>query len=147
MIFRLQQSLLPAALAIAAFGQATHPITGRPIAPVMGMSGADWLERAERVSEEAPDLAVDALDIKPGMTIADIGAGVGYLTVRLAKRTGPTGKVYANDIQPGMLERLKKNLEANRLANVEAVLGTETDPRLPPSAIDLVLLVDVYHEF
>ena len=147
MIFRLQQSLLPAALAIAAFGQATHPITGRPIAPVMGMSGADWLERAERVSEEAPGLAVDALDIKPGMTIADIGAGVGYLTVRLAKRTGPTGKVYANDIQPGMLERLKKNLEANRLANVEAVLGTETDPRLPPSAIDLVLLVDVYHEF
>jgi ubiquinone/menaquinone biosynthesis C-methylase UbiE len=147
MIFRLQRFLiLPAALAIAAYGQATHPVTGRPIATVMGMGGADWLERTERVSEEAPDRALDALDIKPGTTVADVGAGVGYLTVRLAKRVGPTGKVYANDIQPGMLERLKKNIEANRLANVETVLGTETDPRLPPSAIDLVLLVDVYHE-
>jgi len=138
---------LPAALAIAAFGQATHPVTGRVIAPVMGMSGAGWLERAERDSEEAPDVALDALGIQPGMTIADVGAGVGYLTVRLAKRVGPTGRVYANDIQPGMIERLKKNLAAHRLSNVETILATETDPRLPPSAMDLVLLVDVYHEF
>lgn len=147
MIARLRFFILPAAFAVAAFAQATHPLTGRPIASVMGMSGAGWLERAERDSEEAPDRALDLLGIKPGMIVADVGAGVGYLTVRLAKRVGPSGKVYANDIQPGMLDRLKKNLQAHRLANVETVLGTETDPRLPSSAIDLVLLVDVYHEF
>lgn len=134
-------------LAPAVLPQAAHPVTGRPIAPVMGMDGADWLERAERDSEEAPDLALDALDIKPGMTIADVGAGVGYLTVRMAKRVGPEGKIYANDIQPGMIERLRRQLAEKRLTNVELVLGTETDPRLPPNAIDLVLLVDVYHEF
>jgi ubiquinone/menaquinone biosynthesis C-methylase UbiE len=127
--------------------QSVHPVTGRQIAGVMGIGGADWLVRSERESEEAPDTALDAIGIRKGSVVADIGAGVGYFTWRMAERTGPEGKVYANDIQPAMLERLKKNMAARGLANVETVLGTEDDPRLPPDRIDLVLLVDVYHEF
>lgn len=132
---------------VAAFSQATHPVTGREIAPVMGMGGAPWLVRPEREMEEAPERALDAIGIKKGDTVADIGAGVGYFTWRLAERVGPTGKVYANDIQSPMLEQLKKNIAARGLTNVVAVLGAEDDPKLPTAAIDLVLLVDVYHEF
>src|SRR3981081_822078 len=78
----------------AAFAQTEHPVTGRKIAPVMGMGGADWLERPESEGEESPEKMLDALEIKPGQTVADVGAGVGYLTLRIARRTGPTGKVY-----------------------------------------------------
>jgi ubiquinone/menaquinone biosynthesis C-methylase UbiE len=127
--------------------QGQHPITGRRVAPVMGMGGADWLVRAEREQEEQPDLALDRIGIRPGMKVADIGAGVGYFTLRLARRVGATGKVYANDIQPQMLDRLKENLGKANLGNVEMILGTEDDPRLPAGMMDLVLLVDVYHEF
>ena len=127
--------------------QATHPITGRTIAGVMGAGGADWLERPERQKEEHPDKALDALAIKPGMTVADIGAGTGYMSLRMAQRVGPSGKVYANDIQPEMLELLRENAQAAHVSNVETVLGTETDPKLPAGQMDLVLLVDVYHEF
>jgi len=131
----------------AALAQQLHPVTGRPIAQVMGVGGADWLERSEREMEEAPDVALDALNIRRGSTVADIGAGVGYLTWRLAERVGPQGKVYANDIQAGMLKRLRDNMAARHIANVETVLGAEDDPKLPADKIDLALLVDVYHEF
>src|ERR1051325_2407176 len=94
------------ALPLLTFAQDTHPVTGRKIAPVMGMGGADWLVRSERETEESPDAALDAIRIRKGDVIADIGAGVGYFTWRMAERTGPEGKVYANDIQPEMLERL-----------------------------------------
>lgn len=127
--------------------QSEHPLTGRRIAPVMGLAGADWLERSERESEEAPEAALDALDIKKGMTIADVGAGVGYVTLRLARRVGPTGLVYANDIQPEMLAKVKEKYERQKLTNIQTVLGTEADPKLPPEAMDIVLLIDVYHEF
>ncbi len=127
--------------------QDAHPVSGREIAPVMGMGGADWLVRPERIAEEAPDKALDAIGLKKGDVVADIGAGVGYFSWRMAERVGATGKVYANDIQPGMIEQLKKNVAARGLANVEPVLGTEVDPKLPPAAIDMALLVDVYHEF
>lgn len=127
--------------------QSPHPHTGRKPAGVMGMGGAEWLVRPERGAEEAPELALDAIGIVRGSTVADVGAGVGYFTWRLAERVGPEGKTYANDIQPGMLERLRANIAGRKLANVEFVLGTEDDPRLPNGAIDLVLLVDVYHEF
>ncbi len=129
------------------FSQQEHPLTGRRIAPVMGVGGAEWLERAEREREEAPEAAVDALGLRAGMTVADVGAGSGYFTLRLARRVAPNGKVYASDIQPAMLELLRKRVEKEKLAIVEPVLGTETDPRLPAGRIELALLVDVYHEF
>jgi SAM-dependent methyltransferase len=138
--------LLSAASAALAF-QATHPITGRRIAGVMGVGGADWLERPERETEEQPDKALDALGLKPGMIVADIGAGTGYMSLRMAKRVGPTGKVYANDLQPEMLRMLRENAAEAHLTNVETVLGAEADPKLPKGQMDLVLLVDVYHEF
>jgi ubiquinone/menaquinone biosynthesis C-methylase UbiE len=134
-------------LCLGLWAEQVHPVTGRRIAPVMSTGGADWLVRPEREAEEAPDAALDAIGIARGATVADVGAGAGYFTWRLAERVGPSGKVYANDIQPAMLELLRKNIEARHLANVEPLLGVEDDPRLPVGRIDLVLLVDVYHEF
>ena len=131
---------------VAAFAQETHPATGRAIAPVMGVGGADWLVRSERGTEEHPDQALDAIALAKGDVAADIGAGVGYFTWRMAERVGPTGKVYANDIQPAMLEKLRKNVAARGLNNVIPILGTADDPKLPPGKLDLALLVDVYHE-
>ena len=127
--------------------QSEHPLTGRHIAPVMGASGADWLERSTREREEQPELALDLMGIQKGMTIADVGAGTGYYSLRIARRVGPTGKVYANDIQPEMLEKLRTNARHAGLNNIETVLGSEADPKLPAGKIDMVLLVDVYHEF
>jgi SAM-dependent methyltransferase len=129
-----------------AYGQAEHPITGRKIAPTMGMGGADWLERSDRESEEHPEAALDALELKKGMIVADVGAGVGYFSIRMARRVGPSGKVYANDIQPEMLSRLQERLDSEHVTNVETVLGTQSDPKLPAGKLDLILLVDVYHE-
>jgi ubiquinone/menaquinone biosynthesis C-methylase UbiE len=125
----------------------THPISGRTYALPMGVAGADWLDRAERQEEERPDLALKAIGVAAGSTVADIGAGSGYFTMRLARVVGPAGRVYANDLQPGMLALLRRRVELEQLSNVELVLGTETDPKLPPASIDLALLVDVYHEF
>lgn len=130
-----------------AWAQAEHPVTGRPIAPVMGVGGAGWLDREEREREEAPAAAVEALGVQRGMTIADVGAGTGYFSIRLARLVGPSGKVYANDIQPEMLERLRSRAQREGLGNIETVLGSESDPKLPTGRMDLVLLVDVYHEF
>jgi ubiquinone/menaquinone biosynthesis C-methylase UbiE len=113
----------------------------------MGAAGADWLDRSERETEEKPEAALDALRIRPGMTIADVGAGTGYMSLRMAARTGPTGKVYAEDIQPEMLQLLRRNEARAGIANVETVLGTESDPKLPAGKMDLILLADVYHEF
>src|SRR5690348_1028052 len=104
-MFRVLALLL--ALCVSTVGQQVHPVTGRHIAPVMGVGGADWLVRPEREAEEAPDTALDAIGIARGSTVADVGAGVGYFTWRLAQRVGPTGKVYANDIQPAMLDELR----------------------------------------
>jgi len=126
---------------------AKHPVSGRKIAGVMGMSGADWLVRPEREAEEQPEKALDALNLKPGMVVADIGAGVGYMSLRMAKRVGPTGKVYANDLQPEMLAKLNENAAKSKINNVVTVLGDVADPKLPANTMDLVLLVDVYHEF
>jgi ubiquinone/menaquinone biosynthesis C-methylase UbiE len=138
---------VPIILILLLLAQATHPLTGRQIAPVMGAAGAGWLERPEREAEEAPEKALDAVGIRAGMVVADVGAGTGYMSLRMARRVGPTGKVYANDLQPEMLQKLRANSQREKLSNVETVQGTEADPRLPPNTMDLVLLVDVYHEF
>jgi predicted methyltransferase len=126
--------------------QGRHPISGRLIAPVMGVGGAGWLERPEREAEEEPGRAVEALDLRPGMTVADIGAGSGYYTVRLARKVGAEGKVYATDIQPGMLSIVQRRAATEKLTNIVAVLGAGDDPKLPPGSLDLALMVDVYHE-
>ena len=104
----LGSGLLAVVLAagLAAQTPGVHPISGRRYAPVMGYQGAPWLERSEREEEEAPDVALNVLKIPKGASVADIGAGSGYITVRLAARVGPTGRVFANDVQPQMLNML-----------------------------------------
>jgi ubiquinone/menaquinone biosynthesis C-methylase UbiE len=112
----------------------------------MGVGGAAWLERPERESEEAPTKAIDALELTEGMVVADIGAGSGYYTARMAKKVGPRGRVYATDIQPGMIALLDRRIKDEGLTNVTTILGGMEDPGLPPRAIDLAIMVDVYHE-
>lgn len=124
---------------------AVHPLTGRQIAGVA--TDARWLDRTERQQEEAPEQALALIGLRPGMVVADVGAGSGYMTTRIARIVGPGGKVYANDIQPAMLRIVQAKTQAEHLANVEVVLGSDVDARLPENAIDLALLVDVYHEF
>lgn len=124
-----------------------HPISGRRYAMVMGFGGADWLERPERDWEENPNVAVELLNLKKGMVVADVGAGTGYFSVRMARKVGPEGKVYASDLQEPMLQRLARNAAREKIRNIETVLATESDPRLPAGALDLILMVDVYHEF
>jgi SAM-dependent methyltransferase len=140
--------LLAAVLAAGLAAQApdVHPISGRRYAPVMGYQGAPWLERGEREEEEAPDVALDVLKISKGASVADIGAGSGYITVRLAARVGPGGRVFANDVQPQMLNILARRLERAKITNVTLIEGTFDDPRLPPASVDLAIMVDVYHE-
>ena len=123
-----------------------HPVSGRVYALPMGVAGAPWLDRAERELEEDPDLAMRLLRIQRGSSVADLGAGSGYFTVRLARAVGNTGKVYAVDIQQGMLDLLQRAVAKERLTNVIPVLGAPDDPRLPAESLDLVLMVDVYHE-
>ena len=113
----------------------------------MGVDGAPWLTRPERIEEEDPDRMLSSLGIKKGWVVADIGAGVGYHTWRLAGLVGTSGKVIAEDIQPGMITLLQKNIADRKLKNVEIVLGTQADPKLPNNTVDLALMVDVYHEF
>jgi predicted methyltransferase len=119
---------------------------GRAIAPAMSYLGADWLERDERDSLEQPDKVLTTLNIAPGSTVADIGAGTGYYSLRLAKKVGPQGRVLATDIQPEMLSRLRDNMKKTGLTNIEPILCTPTDAKLPAGQLDLALMVDVYHE-
>jgi ubiquinone/menaquinone biosynthesis C-methylase UbiE len=138
--------VLAVSVSVAAQQTGAHPLSGRRFAQTMGVEGADWLDRAERDMEEDPDHAIDVLKIAKGSIVADIGAGSGYMTSKLAKKVGPEGKVFANDIQPGMIELLNKRLAKSKITNVTPILGTQDDPRLPIDALDLVLMVDVYHE-
>jgi ubiquinone/menaquinone biosynthesis C-methylase UbiE len=124
-----------------------HPVSGRVFALPMGVQGAPWLDRREREDEENPDLAMRLIRVQRGATVADLGAGSGYFTTRLARAVGNTGKVYAVDIQQGMLDLLQKAVARERLTNVVPVLGAVNDPKLPAESLDLVLMVDVYHEF
>ncbi len=120
---------------------------GREIAQVMGHQAADWLERPEREKEEQPSKLIDALKVKPGEVIADIGAGSGYYAFRLSKLIGPKGKILAVDIQPEMLDIIRKRMKERHVTNIEPVQGTITDPKLPANSVDTILMVDVYHEF
>jgi ubiquinone/menaquinone biosynthesis C-methylase UbiE len=130
--------------------EAPKPLTkymGRRIALPMSYHGIPWLNRPERIQEENPEEMLEQLDVKPGMTVCDMGCGDGYYTIELAKRVGPTGKVIAVDIQPEMLQELSRRCERGNLKNVDMVLGLPHDPKLPVGQVDLILMVDVYHEF
>ncbi len=119
---------------------------GREIARVMGWQGASWLERGERQREERTDLLVPALELKAGMTVADVGAGTGYFTWRMAQAVAPGGQVYASDVQPQMIALLKRAMGERGVGNVVPVQASVQDAGLKPASLDLALLVDVYHE-
>jgi ubiquinone/menaquinone biosynthesis C-methylase UbiE len=120
---------------------------GRQIAQTMSFHGAPWLIRSERELEERPSEAIQQLDLKPGMVVCDLGCGNGYYSLSMAKLVAPMGKVLAVDIQPEMLHMLELRAKEEGVDNIEPILGTVADPKLPPDSVDLVLLVDVYHEF
>jgi ubiquinone/menaquinone biosynthesis C-methylase UbiE len=134
-------------LLVACVAAEPNSYMGRPIAQTMGAAGAAWLTRPERVAEEDPDQLHRVLALKPGQTACDVGAGNGYHTLRMARAVGPTGKVVATDIQAAMLGKLRARAEAAGIDNVELRASTPTDANLPAGGCDVVLLVDVYHEF
>jgi ubiquinone/menaquinone biosynthesis C-methylase UbiE len=153
MTWPLTRALIVAAgISLAApvllLGQAgtAHPVSGRIIAGVMGHEGAPWLDRPEREAEERPSRAIQDLKLEPGMVVADFGAGSGYYTERLARAVGPTGRVLAVDLQPEMLQMVGTRAKKLGLTNIELVRSTPDDPHLPPGVVDLILMVDVYHE-
>jgi ubiquinone/menaquinone biosynthesis C-methylase UbiE len=119
---------------------------GRQIAHVMGHEGASWLERSGRRQEEGTDLLLKELQLKPTDVVADIGAGTGFFSFQLAKKV-PKGQVLAVDIQPEMITALQANKRRFKVSNVRPVLGTTTSPALPADSVDVVLIVDAYHEF
>lgn len=152
---------VPALLAKSAESPSTQPVytttrpssdgigkvyMGREIARVMSHEGADWLERPEREAEEAPSKAIKMMDLKPSDVVADVGAGTGYFSFRIAKHV-PQGKVLAEDIDPDMIKDLKRAIAERHVTNVEPVQGTIEDPKLPENGVDVVLFVDAYHEF
>jgi SAM-dependent methyltransferase len=119
---------------------------GREIAFVMGHQAADWLNRPGRIAEERPDEVVENMGLEPDQVVADIGAGSGYFSFRIAKLV-PQGKVLAVDIQPEMLALIEEQKARDKVTNVEGVLGKVDDPNLPPNSIDAAIMVDAYHEF
>lgn len=120
---------------------------GRTIAPTMTYHGADWLTRKEREQEEHCKTLLKALNVKPGQAVCDMGCGNGFYTLRLAKLVGKQGRVLAVDVQSEMLHLLDLRAKQSRFENIEPIQGTLTDPKLPEGEVDLILLVDVYHEF
>ncbi len=119
---------------------------GRPIADVMSWEGAEWLFRETRVEEEQPEAMLEALKITPGATVADVGAGAGYHSIRMARKVGPKGRVLASDVQPEMLRMLQANARTAGVNNIKSIRATQTDTKLPEGEVDLILMVDVYHE-
>jgi ubiquinone/menaquinone biosynthesis C-methylase UbiE len=139
------QAIVPPVADTAVQAAPAPAAPARKPANVMSHEGAAWLEREGREEAERPDIVMAAMDLRPGLTVAEIGAGTGWYTRRIAPAVAP-GKVYAVDIQPEMLELLKTKYSPG-IPNIVTVLGTDTDPRLPAGSVDRMLMVDVYHEF
>ncbi len=137
----------PAAQQGTQHGIRTEPPPRQPAQVLSYEGGADWLEREGREDIEKPGIVLRAMNLKDGDVVADLGAGTGFYTRRLARAVAPTGRAWANDIQPEMLDRLKELAAKEGIANIVTVVGTETDPKLPKGTFDWILLVDVYHEF
>jgi ubiquinone/menaquinone biosynthesis C-methylase UbiE len=153
---RLLATVVAVVLALSGFAQEKSaddvppPLTeykGRMIAQTMHYTGAEWLIRDEREREERCSLMLAKLGVKPGMNVCDMGCGNGFYTIKMAKMVGKNGQVYAVDIQPEMLVKLKQRAKIAKVENYTPILGSTTDPKLPKGKIDLILLVDVYHEF
>lgn len=141
--------LLLAALNLPA-QEVPPPLTeymGRQVAMTMHWKGAEWLMRRVREREEATTLMRQELKVKPGMVVCDMGCGNGYHTLPLAGMVGETGKVYAVDVQPEMIEMLQANIEKKGLKNIVPITSLYHDPKLPPNTCDMIVMVDVYHEF
>lgn len=119
---------------------------GREISQVMGHRGASWLERSSRATDEQPDMAVEALGLRPTDTVADIGAGTGYMSFRMAKQV-PDGRVLAVDLQPEMIQMLETKRDRQGITNVQTIQADKDNPHLPSEQVDLALMVDAYHEF
>lgn len=141
--------VLAAILAFAAplHAQETKPQSDRTPAPVMSFRGAPWLERSSRDQEEQPYRVLEAMQLKPGDVVADIGCGTGYYARKMARLVAPEGKVYGVDIQPEMLDMMMEFCDKEKIGNVIPVLGDTDDPHLPKERIDWMILADVYHEF
>ncbi|HVT60241.1 MAG TPA: class I SAM-dependent methyltransferase [Thermoanaerobaculia bacterium] len=141
--------LLALAGAAAAGGEPAPASSVPPRRPaaVLSFHGADWLEREGREAEEKPSLVVQAMELKDGDVVAEVGCGTGYFSRLLARAVAPSGKVYAEDIQPEMLRLLEKYAARDGLTNIVPILGTDVDPKLPKASLRWVLLADVYHEF
>lgn len=120
---------------------------GRVIAQTMHWQGANWLIRNKREREEGVTKMREELRLKPGMAVCDMGSGNGYHTIPMAEAVGPTGKVYAVDVQPEMIVMLNERAIEKGITSIQAIVGEYHDPKLPPNSCDLILLVDVYHEF
>jgi SAM-dependent methyltransferase len=120
---------------------------GRRIADTMGYLGAPWLIRETRELEENPTVVLEQLGLKPGMSVCDLGCGNGFYTLLMAQKVGPTGKVYAVDIQPEMLQLLSRRAVEAKIDQIDMIHSTVKDAKLPEGKVDLLLLVDVYHEF
>lgn len=120
---------------------------GRRIALPMSYHGIPWLNRPERIDEEKPSEMLDQLRLRDGMVVCDMGSGDGYYTFQMASRVAPSGRVVAVDIQPEMLQALSRKMEDKQVRNIDTILGELWDPKLEAESLDLVLMVDVYHEF
>lgn len=120
---------------------------GREISQIMGHLAAGWLERPKREREEMPNKLIEMLKLKEGDVVADIGVGTGYIARRISPKVGDTGIVYGVEIQREMLDILAEKMAEENITNIKGILGTITDPKLPPNSVDLVIMVDVYHEF
>lgn len=136
----------PTAPSAAASEAASAGYMGREIAEPMSYLGAEWLERKEREEEEQPEHMLDVLQIREGDTVADVGAGSGYYVERLSKRVGASGRVLGTDVQPEMIAMIDARVRDRGLSNVQTILATPDDAKLPVASVDLVLMVDVYHE-
>lgn len=153
MISDMKCILFLLALSTAAIAQTTSPppaqqeYQGRIIAQTMHWQGAGWLIRNKRDREEATLRMREELKLKPGMSVCDMGSGNGYHTLPIAEAVGQDGKVYAVEVQPEMIAMLKKRAEAKGITHIESIIGEPHDPKLPPASCDMILLVDVYHEF
>lgn len=120
---------------------------GRRIALTMSYHGIPWLNRSERIDEERPAELLEQLNLKDGMVVCDMGCGDGYHAFQMAPMVGPSGKIIAVDIQPEMLQELSRKMKQTEIHNIDTVLGELWDPKLDAESVDLLLMVDVYHEF